>query len=609
MPALDLLKYTHIMGDQEELGSTISTGSFGHEVLPQLPGYRSNTHRIGSKKQTLKYIEGQRYLLDPADGYSETVKNLKSSDSCTTLSLGRSRPGEPAPTKPAFRFVLNSNQVLCFFGYFKEAVHESNLENHRIRKCEILFYLEDDSMQINERKQENSGVPQGNFMKRHRVPYEGEEEGTVGLDDLLVGGTIDLYGRTYHIVGCNGSTRDYYEKYKGVVLDDNFDYPPDKYEEDRREFMSRETGMDPSVSHNIKKNPMKVFAEASLGNTVDNSGRHGFLKYDRKVLRFSCVWDDRTSLYGDMQHFKLHYFLTDNTVEVLSVYGQNSGRDPFPLLVKRSKLPGAGADFGPGFLDWREIELGKVVDVYSRPLLLVDADDQTRKFYESEGMSLGPAMQVDEDIAPAAARVVPPYTGFGSEEDSLTSCVGSLVQTAPKKTPGQEIKIMFLGRFGESVPEDADRRFVITYFLVDQTIMIREPPKRNSGIVGGNFLARMKLKDESGTTIPPGHLFVGATIQLAGHLFYLEETDNATLKFMESNPEQFPYSSLDVVKQVFSKTLDGEVPATPDSIPLEFLKMICRSSGLPDQAAITISRCAGQEDGSVDREIFLSLIA
>ena len=50
-------------------------------------------------------------------------------------------------------------------------------------------------------------------------------------------------------------------------------------------------------------------------------------------------------------------------------------------------------------------------------------------------------------------------------------------------------------------------------------------------------------------------------------------------------------------EQVFSKTLDGEVPATPDSIPLEFLKMICRSSGLPDQAAITIS----QMDAAIGR--------
>lgn len=52
---------------------------------------------------------------------------------------------------------------------------------------------------------------------------------------------------------------------------------------------------------------MKVFAEATLGNTVDNSKRAGFIKYDRKVLRFQAVWDDRESLYGDLQRFEVKY--------------------------------------------------------------------------------------------------------------------------------------------------------------------------------------------------------------------------------------------------------------------------------------------------------------
>ena len=57
----------------------------------------------------------------------------------------------------------------------------------------------------------------------------------------------------------------------------------DKFVVDRAALMSRETGADLTVRHNIRKNPMKNFAEAALGNTCDNSGREGFLKYDRKV--------------------------------------------------------------------------------------------------------------------------------------------------------------------------------------------------------------------------------------------------------------------------------------------------------------------------------------
>lgn len=53
------------------------------------------------------------------------------------------------------------------------------------------------------------------------------------------------------------------------------------------------------------QNDMKVFAEATLGNTVDNSRRAGFIKYDRNVLRFQAVWDDRESMYGDIQKFEV----------------------------------------------------------------------------------------------------------------------------------------------------------------------------------------------------------------------------------------------------------------------------------------------------------------
>jgi hypothetical protein len=35
----------------------------------------------------------------------------------------------------------------------------------------------------------------------------------------------------------------------------------------------------------------------------------------------------------------LNYFLADDTVEVKEVRFQNSGKDPFPLLLKKQKLP------------------------------------------------------------------------------------------------------------------------------------------------------------------------------------------------------------------------------------------------------------------------------
>ena len=52
-----------------------------------------------------------------------------------------------------------------FFGYFKQTVYESPNEFYRVRPITVLYYLEDDSMQIYEDNVENSGMPQVYFKK------------------------------------------------------------------------------------------------------------------------------------------------------------------------------------------------------------------------------------------------------------------------------------------------------------------------------------------------------------------------------------------------------------------------------------------------------------
>ena len=37
---------------------------------------------------------------------------------------------------------------------------ESNIENHRVRKVAVFYYLEDGTMHVAEPKQDNSGIPQ-----------------------------------------------------------------------------------------------------------------------------------------------------------------------------------------------------------------------------------------------------------------------------------------------------------------------------------------------------------------------------------------------------------------------------------------------------------------
>ena len=51
-------------------------------------------------------------------------------------------------------------QVLRWFGYFTEEVPDSRIENCRIRKVVIRFYLDNDTLDVLEPRQTNSGIDQ-----------------------------------------------------------------------------------------------------------------------------------------------------------------------------------------------------------------------------------------------------------------------------------------------------------------------------------------------------------------------------------------------------------------------------------------------------------------
>lgn len=70
---------------------------------------------------------------------------------------------------------------------------------------------------------------------------------------------------------------------------------------------------------------------------VDTLG--SFLKYDRQVLRFYGYWDDTENLHGIIHDLELHYYLSDNTMEIKENVPSNAGRDSGPMFVKRMKIP------------------------------------------------------------------------------------------------------------------------------------------------------------------------------------------------------------------------------------------------------------------------------
>lgn len=82
-----------------------------------------------------------------------------------------------------------------FYGYFKEAVVESRLENFRIRKLVVQYYLEDHTVMIIEPRETNSGVPQGNFLKRRQILREDGSGLALLPFDFNIGKDVQILGK------------------------------------------------------------------------------------------------------------------------------------------------------------------------------------------------------------------------------------------------------------------------------------------------------------------------------------------------------------------------------------------------------------------------------
>lgn len=52
----------------------------------------------------------------------------------------------------------------------------------------------------------------------------------------------------------------------------------------------------------------------------------------------------------------------------------------------------------------------------------------------------------------------------------------------------QQICLRFNAVLGAPKPEDLNRKFILTYYLNDDSLQIYEPPVKNSGFSNGKFL-------------------------------------------------------------------------------------------------------------------------
>jgi len=539
------------------------------------------------------------------------------------------------PVQPAW--VAFDRKVLRFNCYFKESVHESRLENYRIRKCVLYYYLEDDSMHVSEPKVENSGIPQGErkgtvFLKRHRVPKP--DGGFYGVNDLKVGMQIDLYSRVLQVTDADGFTRAFMEKI-GNTMGEKLPTPEDPYTRTRDE-MKQEIVRNQKYFHpRMHDDDLIRNMEARLGcsSTVLAPDKlDQFLKYDRKVLRFYLAWDDRRSLYGELRPFVLHYYLADDTMEVLEVRRANAGRDPFPLFLKRGKvykdinsylnidaptthttqLIDRTGRVDPATMETfseADFAVGREIQMNGAQFLIYGCDEFTRDYYTKVyGVMFEDIPVVFDESMERPQLLIPPHVDPGSEEDSLGSFL-YLIPKVPKKNFRRMMEndrkiLRFMARLDTTAPEDQGRIFVVKYFLADDTVAVFEPPQKNSGCVGGKFLERCRIKKpQSHEYYCQADFYTGCVLEFHCWKFVVYQADEYTLSYMESDPDSHPMSDMGYIasqlmpvmaekKEVLAAAFQAADPNSTGYVSYEVMQEVLMKCDmeLNDQVLISLMR-------------------
>ncbi len=278
--------------------------------LPLLPGHRFADPYVQSFNKNQVFHFKTNTCLEKND-YSEvidpyTINGLSSLTTSVTSDRIKSRQSVLNESYPRIlpQWIKMDKKVLRFNCYFVEHVIESAYENYRIRRCNIFYYLDDDTIQITDIKEENSGIQQGNFLKRHKIEKPDGSGANITYHDFNLQSDIYIYGKKFRICDCDEFTKKFYAE-KNILLNSPEPFP-------------RIPGDDKFKNIDEKANcekiaDLKEYIEVKLGGGHPNKILKQFLNNDRKVLNFDIVWYDE-KFDKEEKFYKLHYFLSNGNV-------------------------------------------------------------------------------------------------------------------------------------------------------------------------------------------------------------------------------------------------------------------------------------------------------
>ncbi|GBP85144.1 EF-hand domain-containing family member C2 [Eumeta japonica] len=256
-----------------------------------------------------------------------------------------------------------------------------------------------------------------------------------------------------------------------------------------------------------------------------------------------------------------------------------------------------------------DLGVGAALDVFGRTVVLTDCDAYTKEYYRvTFGIdTFTPIKAPGEEERPEfSKRVLPPWNGYGSFEDSAENCRTVL----PKQPHPDFVKFInkdkqgfdsyclrFAARLINDRPEDATRYFVIRYYLSDDTIAISELAARNTGFLGGKFLKRNKvyLPEVEDFFVPveppiyrPEDMWVGNEVVINKHRFKLIAADEYAIRYMELHSDEFPKANMGLIMDKIRQELSSQENLFKDFVA-KYMEAV-----LPNKKELMTVRCFKQ---------------
>ncbi|CAG5128078.1 unnamed protein product, partial [Candidula unifasciata] len=306
----------------------------------------------------------------------------------------------------------------------------------------------------------------------------------------------------------------------------------------------------PSMTYGqAKQNPPVTFIPA-------------FVAWDKKVLRFYGYFK-QTVYESPSEHFcirpvDIYYYLEDDSIVVVEPHIENAGM-PQGKLIRRQRLP---KNEQGDIWHWKDLNLGMNVVFYGKNFHITNCDKFTKDFLESEGIIVNEPESIPVD----------PYIVKRGEDSALRQYRTPFSFDKLKQFQELDHKVL---RF-YCMWDDRDtlfgelRPFILHYYLVDDTLEVREVHKPNDGrdpfsvLIGRHRIPKdranippsfpsgaMELTEqEVKEYFTPKDFQIGKTVVIYGRRFFIYDCDNFTKGFYYNHFGITNFDPIDVKEKV-----------------------------------------------------------